>query len=208
MADLRTFSQTANTKITKLLTKKQIARLGEIKLQQRGPLAVLDPVIAAKLNIEDDVLAEMQQIQNQGRQAQRDAGRAQRQTGPSFQTADGQFDREAAQAYRDSPEGKAAAAQQQQERDQFQNQIIAQVGKLMTKGQKAKFLAMQGKEFDLSKLNIDPNAPHRPPASPPTAAGQDGGRYQQVDHHDRQGDDAAKKKTTAKRSTRRLDHVI
>ena len=127
-------------------------------------MAVLDDDIAEKLNIDDETRVLMREISNEGRQAQRQAARQQQQNGPQFQTAEGRFDREAAQAYRETPEGKAATEKQQQQRDKMQSQTIAQIGRLLTKNQKSKFLALQGKEFDLSKLTNDPNA------APPAAA--------------------------------------
>jgi hypothetical protein len=163
--EMRNLSQTADATITnKILTKKQVKRLNEIDLQRRGPLAVLDPAIAEKLNIDDETQMAMREVQNQGWQAQRDAFRAARANGPNFQSPDGRFDRAAFQAYQDTPEGKAAQEKQDAQRKTMSDQIVAQIGKLMSKKQRAAFNAMLGAPFDLAKLTLTPADPNAPAA--------------------------------------------
>ncbi len=197
--EMQEYSNAANANITtKILTKKQVTRLQQIDLQRQGPLAVLNDDIALKLNISEDVLAEMKGIQDQSRQSRREMFQAQRQNGPNFMTADGRFDRAAMQAYNNTDEGKAAQAKMQQTTKQMQNDTIAQIGKLLTKNQKAKFNAMQGKEFDLTKLTTDPNAP-TPPASDTAKAAATTTKATTSTTKD-QPKTSAKKKATSKRA--------
>lgn len=196
--ELQAYSTSANANITnKILDKKQVARLTEIDLQRQGPMAVLNDDIALKLNISEDVLAEMKGIQDQGRQSRMEMFQAARQNGPSFQTADGQFDRAAMRAYRDSAEGKAAMQKMQQSTESMQKQTIAQIGKLLSKKQKAKFKAMQGKDFDLAKLTNNPNTPATAtPATGTTKAAAAANTTSKA-----QPKATAKKKATGKRTT-------
>jgi len=158
--EMQAYSASADANIaTKILDKKQVARLTEIDLQRQGPMAVLRDDIALKLNISEDVLAEMKGIQDQSRQARMEMFQAARQNGPTFQTADGQFDRAAMRAYRDSPEGKTAREKMQKTTETMQNQTIAQIGKFLSNKQKEKFKKMQGKDFDLTKLTNNPTTP-------------------------------------------------
>ena len=201
--EMRAYSTAADTNITtKILTKKQVARLGQIDLQRRGPMAVMSPDIALKLNIGEDQMAQMQEVQagsNELRNVQR---QAQRQQFQQFQTPNGGFDRAAMQAFRDSPQGKAQGEQQQKSRDQLQNQTIAAIGKLLSKKQKATFLALQGKPFDLTKLTTDPNAaPATPPAAATAATAATTKAAATTTTAKVPSKTSAKKKATAKRST-------
>lgn len=165
------YSDSANTYITnKILTRKQVARLWQIDLQRRGVMAILEDDVAMKLNISEDVLALMRSIQDESRQARRETYLNLRQNGPTFQAADGQLDRAAMQAYRDRPEWRAAQVRMQRTTDQMQAQTIAQIGKLLSKNQKAKFKAMRGKDFDLTKLTNNPPPPVSPEAASSTPA--------------------------------------
>jgi hypothetical protein len=98
-------------------------------------------------------------IQDESRQARTETYLTHRLYGPTFQAADGQLDRAAMQAYRDGPEWRAAQDRMQRTTDQMQRQTIAQIGRLLSKNQKAKFKAMHGKDFDLTKLTNKPTAP-------------------------------------------------
>lgn len=183
--EMQGYSDSANANITrKILTKQQVARLTQIDLQRQGPMAVLNDDIALKLNISEDVLTWMRGIQNQSRQAKREIYLTLRQNGPTFQTDNGQLRRLAMQGYRDSPEWKAAQARMQQTTDQMQNQTIAQIGKLLSKNQKAKFKAMHGKDFDFTKLTNNPTIPPSPeaPVTTTPAMGQPDSRGQKRGH--------------------------
>lgn len=172
--EMRAYSDSANANITnKILTRQQVARLRQIDLQRQGPLAVLNDDVALKLNIREDVLAWMKGIQYQCRQARTETYLTLRLNGPIFQTANGQFDRAAMQTYRDSREGKAAQTRMQHTTDQMQNQAISQIGKLLSKNQKAKFKAMQGKDFDVAKLTNNPTTPPSPEAAATTTPAKD-----------------------------------
>ena len=162
---MQDYSDSANTFISnKILTRKQVARLRQIDLRRQGLMAVLNDDVAMKLNIRPDVLASMRGIQDESRQARRETYLALRQNGPTFQAADGQLDRAAMQAYRDSPEWKAAQVRMQRTTDQMQDHAIAQIGKMLSKNQKAKFKAMHGRNFDLTKLTNNPTTPAPPGA--------------------------------------------
>ena len=163
------YSDSANAYIAnKILTRKQVARLRQIDLQRQGLMAVLNDEVAMKLNIGEDVLASMRGIQDESRQARRETYLALRQNGPTFQADDGQLDRAAMQAYRDSPERRAAQVRMERTTDQMQDQTIARIGKLLSKNQKTKFKAMRGKDFDLTKLTNNPTTPASPEAAAST----------------------------------------
>jgi hypothetical protein len=175
----------------KILTKAQIERLGQIELRRRGPTAILQDVsqrnrleqmaertgepavppkndLVAKLNIGPEQQAELTSIQDQGNQMRRDLFVSMRQNMQQFIGPDGQPDRNAMRAYRDSAEGKAQQEQMTKQNDTLQNQMIAAMGKILTKKQKSKFDSMLGKPFDVSKLNNGPGGPGGP-GGPPAA---------------------------------------
>ncbi len=89
----------------------------------------------------------------------------------------------------------------------MQNQTIAQIGKLMTKNQKAKFAALQGKPFDLAKLISDPEHPRPSPRQRHKAAATQGLRASRrtTGEAPRPGQRPAERSTTKKKGTDRQD---
>lgn len=148
----------------KVITKVQRERLTQIDLQRQGPLAVLQPEMAKKLNIGEDQMTTIQEVQT----GQRDQMREQMQQGmQQFMDADGQFDRQKMRDFMKSDQGKAQRKEQQVQFSDSQDQLIASISKVLTKNQKAKFNAMQGKKFDLTKLDTGNNG--GPGGTPPAA---------------------------------------
>ena len=148
----------------KVITKVQRERLTQIDLQRQGPLAVLQPEMSKRLNISEDQMMNIQEIQN----GQREQMQEQMQLGrQQFMDADGQFDRQKMRDFMQSDAGKAQWKQQQTQFDNSQDQLIATISKNLTKTQKAKFNAMQGKKFDLTKLDTGNNG--GPGSTPPAA---------------------------------------
>jgi len=152
----------------KVINKTQRKRLDEIDLQRQGPLAVLQPEMAKKLNISDDQMAQMQELVS----GQRDEMQQQRQAQmQQFVGADGNFDFQKMRDFRNTDEGKAQRAEQQKQFTQSQEQLVAAIGKILTKNQKTKFNTMLGKKFDLTKLDNGPGGPGGPGGPPPANPG-------------------------------------
>lgn len=151
-ANMQELQAQTEATFAKILTKAQRSRLTQIDLQRQGPMAVLRPDIAEKLNVADDQMEEMQAIQNQSRDLMKQAFQSSRDAMPSFLNPDGTRDNVARQKYRDSPEAKTQMEQMRKQTDQLQNQTIAAIGKVLTRKQKDNFKKMQGKPFDLTKL--------------------------------------------------------
>jgi hypothetical protein len=76
-----------------------------------------------------------------------------------------QFDRNAMQAYMQSDEGKAATAKAQEQMKGTQSKIDAAIAKHLTKRQRLNFNKMQGKPFDLSKIQGPPPGGTATPAA-------------------------------------------
>jgi len=162
--------------IAKILTPKQQARIKQISLQREGMFVLARPEMAQKLNMDEGQIAQIQEIMDEMRGAQRETFTAQMQTFQQFRRADGSFDRDAMKAQRESPEGQAQAAKAQKDAEKLRNQASTALGKVLRKKQKADFKKMTGAPFDLTKLVRDPNgfpgAPRARGVNPdPNAAG-------------------------------------
>jgi hypothetical protein len=166
---MQAIQQESEVVYTKILTKDQKKRLGEIDLQRQGPMAVMRPEVAQKLNIGEDQMAAMQEIQQGQRQQMGELfqarGAQMREMAAQFTNPDGTPDRQAMrdamQKRAETPEGKAEAEQMRKQTDQVQSNTIKLIGRVLTKKQKAAFEKMQGKPFDLTKLG-GPGGPGGP----------------------------------------------
>lgn len=161
---MREATAVAEKELGKILTKPQKERIAQIQLQQQGDFAVTTPEMQQKLNMSPDQIEQINAIMDQSNQARREM-----MTGPNsmfsmFSSPTGGFDRAAMQSKMQDPKFREqmdkAREKSQQQRDVLQNQTLQQIGRLLTKKQKANFAKMKGPPFDLAKLdrNYDPNA--------------------------------------------------
>jgi len=192
------------------LTKAHKDRLTEIELQREGPLAVTRPDIAEKLKITPEQSAQIQAIQTQSRDAQRQTfQQSMQQVNQQFQNADGSFNRQAMQEFMQSPAGQEMMQQRQVVAEQSREQMIAAIGNVLTKKQKDAYKKLLGKPFDVAQLNGGPGGPGggrgRNNGGPATkgaaatkAADPDAGAYPAEDTPKKKSTTPAKKSTTKK----------
>jgi hypothetical protein len=128
----------AETSLRKLLDAKQRARLAEIALQVEGPQAFLRPEIIQPLGIDEFQLEQIQNILGSVRERQDQAKAVQK---------------------RSAELGTMALEKVSKEQQKIQSRGIAlkmskramsEIGKVLTKSQKAKYTKMLGEPFDLA----------------------------------------------------------
>ena len=166
MANLAKLQADAEATYGKILTKPQRKRLDEIDLRRQGPLAVMRPEMMQKLNLNDDQIADMQSLQQENRDSMMQMGQQMRQ---QFMGPDGNFDFRAMRNFMQSDQGKAQQTKMREQGQKSQSQLIAAVGKVLTKKQKAKFNSMLGKDFDIALLNNPRGGPGGPPGGDPNS---------------------------------------
>jgi hypothetical protein len=170
--------------LKKILEPRQRTRLDQIVLQIKGPLAVAEPEIAARLNIGPDQAAQIQAILDEYQQAQAQAWTVRREridaaslppanrsgVSPKGKTpagADGRAADGDAQEKRVQAEIKAM----EDESQQLYREALRQVARVLTRRQKTIFDKMLGPPFDVARLSLrgvkaDPNATPAPADSP------------------------------------------
>jgi hypothetical protein len=158
---LETTQAEADARFARIVKKSQRERLFQIQLQRQGPLAVLRPDIAEKLNIGPDQQEQLEILMREVREEVQQFMQARRQALQSFSTPDGRLDAKAIRARGESRDGKAEIKEMRQRGEQIQDQTIKEIGKILSKKQKARFNAMLGKPFDVAKLE-GPDGPGGP----------------------------------------------
>jgi hypothetical protein len=154
--------------LKKILSKpSQFLRVKQIDIQEAGPVVVARPDIADELKLTSDQRQQIQAIIDKVSAEQTQLDTARREL---FSNLGG------GRGGRGGNNGQQETqADQQARRDQFQaamekartdsqglkDKTIAMIGKVLTKAQKTKFEALQGKRFDLTLLN-DGNGPNNP----------------------------------------------
>lgn len=151
-ANMQALQKETEATYTKILEPAQKKRLAEIDLQNTGPLAVLRPEIAKKLNINELQMARIEEAQQGTRDAMGEIFSAQRENFAQFRTQDGGFDREAMKAQMQSDAGKAQMERLKKQTEGLTKNEVSSIGKILTTKQKANFEKMKGKPFDVSKL--------------------------------------------------------
>jgi hypothetical protein len=152
----------ADTALGKILKTPQARRLSQIKLQilfKRQGLSIIasSDELAAKLDLSDEQVAQIQEISRQGRLR---AGDARRRIDPEnpppdpseFKKPDGSLD---FQAWQDARNGFAAKLQREQTTkkvEKIRDQMDQQITKSLTKTQLSNFKKLLGAPFDLAKL--------------------------------------------------------
>jgi hypothetical protein len=164
-----------DTKMLKLLSVAQKARLKQIQLQQEGTRAFTAPdqEVVAKLGLTEEQLAEINSINREIQGTQR---QAMQELFASFAPADnnggggggGRGNRPNMQNLDDVTRAKFDTAMQSLQTQNTTTTMIA-IGKVLSKGQKSTYEKMIGAPFDVSKLRGPrPGAPGAP-AAPATA---------------------------------------
>jgi hypothetical protein len=172
--------QSAEAALAKILDKMQYPRLKQIQLQLAGVPALLRPDMIEKLQINEDQVAQIQEVLNEGRQVQRQSQRAWGEMmrtalpadpnggqnggngggqngGPGGRGGRGPNFRDPAvrsamQTFMEKPETKAQLDQMKVQNNKLQNQIVASVYRALTKKQGAAYKKMLGAPFDPTKL--------------------------------------------------------
>lgn len=178
MGNMMAMRQNVETAYSKVLDAKQRKRLGEIALRQEGPRAVARQEIAMKLNMSDAQFAQVQAVVEQGQQGQRQLRESQRDMfrqgmgGAMTKNGnDGNQGRGAGGAPPDqakmreffqSKEFQAQMAKNEEQRKVADDQIVAGIGKVLTKKQRASFDKLLGEPFDIEKLRGGPGRPGGP----------------------------------------------
>jgi hypothetical protein len=150
---LETTQAEADALFASILKKSQRERLLQIELRRQGPLAVLRPDIAEKLNLNPVQQEQLEMLMSEVREEVQQFLQGRRQAVQSLTTPDGRLDQKAIRARSESRQGKAEITQMRQRGAQIEDQTIKEIGKILTKKQRARFDALLGKPFDLAKLD-------------------------------------------------------
>ena len=155
--------------LASILDRGQYRRLKQIQLQAEGIGALLQPDMIEKLNLEEDQVEQIRELFDQGRQVQRENGRAVSDMmrtafsnpgnngpnpggggpgGPNFR--DPAF-QEAMKTFMEKPEVKAKMDQMQSQNTKIQDQLAAAVNRVLGKRQAAAYKKMLGAPFDFSQ---------------------------------------------------------
>lgn len=129
-----------------ILTETQIKRLGEIKIQMQGNMAVMDPEVKKALDISEDQNSQIQAAMDDMRENMR----------PSEGGNDG---------------GPPDFKQMQAQMKKMQDDMNAAIAKILTADQKAKLKTMGGKPFK----RVDPPMGQGRPGGPGGGPGDGGG---------------------------------
>jgi hypothetical protein len=183
--------------LAKILSRGQYGRLKQIQLQQEGPRALLREDMIEKLILDEDQVAEIRELLNEGRQAQFQTFRARGdimkgafpQDNANNQANGGQAGnggggggrprgpnmrdpavREAMQKYLEQPEVKEKLDAIQGQTDKLQKQLNSAVLRVLGKRQAANYKKMLGAPFDITQLRGRPGGPGgRGPGNPQNA---------------------------------------
>ncbi len=172
--------QLSDQTLAKILSRGQMGRLKQIQLQAEGPRALTRPDMVERLNLDEEQVAQIQQLLGEERQAmfgtfqaRRDLmnqafpqgnntnnggqggvnGGGGRPRGPNFRDP---AVREAMQKYMEQPEVKAKLDQIQTQTDKLQSQLKSAVNRVLTRRQAATYQKMLGAPFDINNLRGGP----------------------------------------------------
>jgi Spy/CpxP family protein refolding chaperone len=145
MARMEEQRKETEAELDKILTEDQHARLEEIALQQEGPLAVARPEIASKIDVTSAQSEKIQQILTQMQAQQTQLREEQRQSfgGPGGGGGRPDFN---------DPSFRAQMEKMQQATEAIRTAAIGRVAQVLTRSQKDAFNKLQGKSFDMTKL--------------------------------------------------------
>ena len=173
---LTEFQAQVETALLKVLDPRQRTRIKQIALQAEGVGAFNNPEVIQKLAMTQEQVMAIQGVRNEQRQGQRQimgqlfsgmnnnnnnnggggGGRRGRPDPAMFQT----------------PEFQAKIKTVRESQEKLDDQTMANVGRALTKAQRAKFTIMTGDKFDIAKLRrgfMDRFAPAGgTPGTPPT----------------------------------------
>jgi hypothetical protein len=175
-----------DTAVAKILTRSQRIRLEQIALQQEGLWALTRPEIAQRLNMSPEQQELIREVMAQMRQGmlQQAQGDLSRMLGES--SGNGRSDREATQAKEQTPELKSQMVNMQKAGDRIRQQVARgrqqasqEIGKILSRKQRAAFNRMLGKPFDPTRPGgggapraaSDTRSKDRPAAESPSSTG-------------------------------------
>jgi predicted phage tail protein len=144
--------------LSKILDAKQKTRLLQIQLQQQGLNAFRGPELTTKLNISEEVQAQITEVLDGQNEARRASFGKMREIFAEIvpDNGNGRPDRQAIQDAMAKPEVQAKMAEQRKTMDAdnatLETKTKAGVFRLLSKKQKASYEKMVGAPFDLSKL--------------------------------------------------------
>lgn len=136
--------------LARILDQRQRARMHQIVLQAEGPLAIIRPAVADKLNLDPDQIAAIQTLMAQWQQSQNQVLQATRANG--------------ALAAEPNPDEYAKLRLAS---SRLRKRAAEQINQILNRRQKAILDRMLGPAFDLGKLNGAPAAtadPSKPDA--------------------------------------------
>ncbi|MHB1558748.1 MAG: hypothetical protein ACYC61_14945 [Isosphaeraceae bacterium] len=186
--------QEADQALARILSRGQMGRLKQIQLQAEGPRALTRPDMIEKLNLDEEQVAQINQLLGEERQAMGETFRARFDLmGQAFpqdntNTNGGQGGngnaggngggrrprgpnfrdpavREAMQKYMDQPEVKAKMDQIQAQTNKLQSQLRSAVNRVLTRRQASNYQRMLGAPFDLDSLRGGPGGNRNPNAN-------------------------------------------
>ncbi len=201
--------------LASILDRGQYRRLKQIQLQAEGIGALLQPEMIEKLNLEEDQVEQIRELFDQGRQVQRENGRAMSDMmrtafpnpgnngpnpggggpgGPNFR--DPAF-QDAMKTFMEKPEVKAKMDQMQAQNAKVQDQLAAAVNRVLSKRQAAAYKKMLGAPFDIAQGRGGPGqgAGSRPAGAKPSDRTDAAGKAKASGPDD---DEAATSKSTSK----------
>jgi hypothetical protein len=186
MAEMRQatqqLQQSAEQSLAKIIGPAAFNRLRQISYQRQGPFMLLQPEWTEKFNLDEEQVAQLQGLRDEGRQAQRQAGRQRmelmkgafptppggnggqnggggnngrggRGGGMNFQ--DPAF-QDAMKAYMEKPEVQAKLEEFQSQQQKLDSQLMAAVHRVLDKRQSNAYKKLLGAPFDLTKLRPGP----------------------------------------------------
>jgi hypothetical protein len=157
--------------LAQVLEPRQWKRLDQIALQIEGPLALAKPEIAARVNLWPEQLEEIQTIlrqmdESEGRRWQDQLERLGATNPGGDRQAGGKGEDKSRREKRETSQ----LDQMGQDSDKVREAAIRQIGRVLTRRQRAAFNQMLGAPFDLTRLGPDSTQgrDERPPAGAPT----------------------------------------
>ena len=166
IASVRTENEQA---IAKVLEPRQRKRLEQIALQIEGPFALAKPEIAARVNLWPEQLEEIQGILGQMKDSQSQLwqdqlGRLRAADPGGVPKAAGKKEDKSQREQRET----AQLDQMSKDSDTVRAGVIRQIGRVLTRRQRAAFEKMLGEPFDLTRLG--PESTSVPGDLPPAGA--------------------------------------
>lgn len=158
--------QSAEQVLKKTIGSPRFTRLKQISYQMQGTSALVTPEVRGKLNIDDDQAQQIQALLGQGGQLRREVRKAEfaytKAAGPPFPQTGGNNGRpnrdsfrnyfQALQQFREKPEVKAKLDQFAGQSKKIDKQMEHEIGRVLTKRQKANYYKLLGAPFDLDSV--------------------------------------------------------